>query len=122
MIMLPLVLPAVQQRIINFTCNTQLNFKTDFMKAISIKITTTILVAFITIICVLDSCVASKAVAAKSGAQLWAENCQRCHNTPSPSTFGPEQWKTVGMHMQTRALITNAERDKIVTFLQQSNY
>ena len=64
-------------------------------------------------------CKASQQVSAKSGAQLWAENCQRCHNTPSPSTFSPEQWETVGMHMQTRALLTNEERDKIVSFLKQ---
>ena len=66
-----------------------------------------------------NGCVESKKVAAKSGAQLWAENCQRCHNTPSPSTFSPEQWETVGMHMQTRALITTQEREKIVAFLKQ---
>jgi cytochrome c2 len=67
----------------------------------------------------LHSCKASQAVAAKSGAQLWAENCQRCHNTPSPSTFSPEQWQTIGMHMQTRSLITEDEKKKIIAFLQQ---
>ncbi|MFL5787719.1 MAG: c-type cytochrome, partial [Flavisolibacter sp.] len=56
---------------------------------------------------------------AKSGAQLWAENCQRCHNTPPPNTFSQEQWETVGLHMQSRALITDTERDKIVAFLKQ---
>jgi hypothetical protein len=66
------------------------------------------------------SCVASQKVAGKSGAQLWAENCQHCHNTPSPGSFSPDQWETIGMHMQTRALITEDERNKIVTFLQQS--
>lgn len=64
-------------------------------------------------------CKASEAVTSKSGAQLWGENCRRCHNAPDPNTFSPEQWKTVGMHMQTRALLTNEERDKIVAFLQQ---
>ena len=67
----------------------------------------------------LNSCTASKKIEAKSGAQLWAENCQRCHNTPSPSSFSPEQWETIGMHMQTRGLITDKERDKIVAFLKQ---
>lgn len=67
----------------------------------------------------LNSCVESQKVAAKTGAQLWAENCQRCHNTPSPNTFSHEQWITIGMHMQTRAQITNTERDKIVAFLTQ---
>ncbi|NIM36576.1 MAG: cytochrome c, partial [Hydrotalea flava] len=49
-----------------------------------------------------------------------AENCQRCHNTPSPVSFSAEQWETIGMHMQTRALITQAEREKIVAFLKSS--
>jgi hypothetical protein len=65
-------------------------------------------------------CAPSKAVAAKSGVQLWSENCQRCHNTPSPITFSSEQWETIGMHMQTRALITQAEREKIVDFLKSN--
>jgi cytochrome c2 len=69
----------------------------------------------------LNSCTASQKISMKSGAQLWAENCQRCHNTPSPSTFSPEQWETVGMHMQSRALLTNTERDKIVDFLKSAN-
>jgi cytochrome c2 len=92
------------------------------MKKLSIKrISSNILLLFsgITIITVIYSCKASQKVAAKSGAQLWAENCQRCHNTPSPSTFSPEQWETIGMHMQTRALITDDERKKIVDFLKQ---
>lgn len=65
----------------------------------------------------ISGCFTSEKVAAKSGAQLWAENCSRCHNTPSPDAFSSEQWKTVGMHMQTRAQLTDAERDKIVAFL-----
>ena len=70
----------------------------------------------------INGCVESKAVAAKSGAQLWAENCQRCHNTPSPTSFSSEQWKTIGMHMQTRAMITNNEKNKIVEFLQSTSH
>ncbi len=65
-----------------------------------------------------QGCAPTNAVAAKTGVQLWGENCQRCHNTPSPSTFSPEQWETVGMHMQTRALITQDEKNKIVDFLK----
>ena len=66
------------------------------------------------------SCKESQKVADKSGAQLWAENCQRCHNAPSANTFFREKWKIIGMHMQTRALLTNEERDKIITFLQSN--
>ena len=67
----------------------------------------------------ITGCKVSEAVTSKSGAQLWGENCRRCHNAPDPNTFSPEQWTTVGMHMQSRALLTNEERDKIVAFLQQ---
>ena len=91
------------------------------MKIINIKnLTGTLLTAFgIMVMLSLNGCFTSKAVAAKTGVQLWSENCQRCHNTPSPSTFSHEQWETIGMHMQTRALITDVEKDKIVKFLQQ---
>jgi nitrate/TMAO reductase-like tetraheme cytochrome c subunit len=68
---------------------------------------------------ILNSCTASKKISMKSGAQLWSENCQRCHNTPSPSTFTAEQWETIGMHMQSRALLTEVEKNKIVEFLKQ---
>ena len=70
-------------------------------------------------IVIMNSCVESQKVAAKSGAQLWAENCQRCHNTPSPNTFSHDQWVTVGMHMQTRAQLTEKEKEKIISFLTQ---
>lgn len=86
-------------------------------KNISILIAT--LFSATTFIAMMDSCKPSQKVAAKTGVQLWAENCQRCHNTPSPNTFSPEQWETIGMHMQTRALITEDERKKIVAFLKQ---
>ncbi|MFI5153489.1 MAG: c-type cytochrome [Chitinophagales bacterium] len=72
-----------------------------------------------TFFALLGSCSASQKIVAKTGAQLWAENCQRCHNTPSPSTFSHDQWEVVGMHMQTRALLTDTERDKIIAFLKQ---
>jgi len=91
------------------------------MKTTKIKKTTWVAIASLGILIavILNSCMESKMVAAKSGAQLWAENCQRCHNTPSPSTFSHEEWVTVGMHMQTRAQLTAMEREKIVAFLQQ---
>lgn len=79
-----------------------------------------ILISLVTFtIVIFDSCTASQKVQSKSGAQLWAENCQRCHNIPSPSTFSPEKWETIGMHMQSRSMITDKERDKIVAFLKQ---
>jgi cytochrome c2 len=78
------------------------------------------MLSIFTLIFTLGACVTNQKIAVKSGAQLWAENCQHCHNTPPPNTFSPEQWETIGMHMETRALITHAERVKIVDFLKQA--
>jgi hypothetical protein len=91
------------------------------MKIINIKKLSIISILGLAIIIALTitGCKASQVVSNKSGAQLWAENCQRCHNTPSPSTFSPDQWETVGLHMQSRSLITDEERSKIVGFLKQ---
>jgi hypothetical protein len=91
------------------------------MKNIIIKRMTIVMVAVgaIALVTTINGCKASQAVLDKSGAQLWGENCRRCHNAPDPSTFTPEHWVTIGMHMQSRALLTNQERDKIVEFLKQ---
>ena len=91
------------------------------MKAIFNKKITFIIIGLMGIASAITiaGCKTSEAIASKSGAQLWGENCRRCHNAPDPNTYSPEQWKTVGMHMQSRALLTNEERDKIVAFLAQ---
>jgi len=91
------------------------------MRTYNIKYTTWAIIAVtgILLIVIMNSCVESQQVRAKTGVKLWAENCQRCHNTPTPNTFSHEQWITIGMHMQTRAQITDTERDKIVAFLTQ---
>jgi hypothetical protein len=54
----------------------------------------------------------------KSGAQLWAENCVRCHNIRSPSNYSPAQWEVVMMHMRVRANLTPNEHKKILDFLK----
>src|SRR6266550_4251176 len=56
--------------------------------------------------------------AEKSGAQLWAENCVRCHNIRSPSNYSPAQWEVVMMHMRVRANLTPQEHKKILAFLK----
>ena len=54
----------------------------------------------------------------KAGAQLWAENCNRCHNIRSPSNYSPAQWEVVMMHMRVRANLTPEEHKKILEFLK----
>ncbi|HZL36288.1 MAG TPA: hypothetical protein VFC78_13300 [Tepidisphaeraceae bacterium] len=57
----------------------------------------------------------------KTGAQLWAENCARCHNMRSPQSFSSAQWQTIVMHMRSRADLTGPETRKITAFLQASH-
>jgi len=54
----------------------------------------------------------------KSGAQLWVENCVRCHNIRSPSNYSPAQWDVVMMHMRVRANLKPEEHKKILEFLK----
>jgi hypothetical protein len=54
----------------------------------------------------------------KGGAQLWADNCQRCHNTRSPSSYNDAQWEVAMMHMRVRANLTPEEHKKILEFLK----
>jgi cytochrome c1 len=66
-------------------------------------------------------CATSNAVHEKMGAQLWSENCNRCHNIPSPVDFTDEKWTKIGMHMKIRANMTDEEIKKIIEFIQSAN-
>jgi hypothetical protein len=57
----------------------------------------------------------------KGGAELWAENCIRCHNIRSPSSYSPAQWEVVMMHMRIRANLTPEEQKKILEFLKSGS-
>lgn len=67
------------------------------------------------------SCKQSEAISQKTGAQIWGENCIRCHNAADPSTFSDVEWDVAAMHMQIRANLTPEETKKVIHFLQQSN-
>ncbi len=70
------------------------------------------------IIAFADQCAPSKNILEESGAQLWGENCNRCHNAPPKDHYNKDQWEVVGLHMQVRANLTNQEVDKIIGFLK----
>jgi cytochrome c5 len=57
---------------------------------------------------------------AKGGAQLWAENCARCHNMRSPSSYSAAEWEVVMFHMRVRANLTPEEHQKILEFLKSA--
>ena len=64
---------------------------------------------------------AAQASSSASGAQLWAENCSRCHNIRPPQSYSDAQWEAVVMHMRLRANLTGVEQRKITEFLQASH-
>lgn len=66
----------------------------------------------------LNSCAPTKEIAEKSGAQLWGENCNRCHTAPSQDQYSKDQWGIIGNHMKLKAGITNDEMIKIVAYLK----
>ena len=57
----------------------------------------------------------------KGGAQLWAENCQRCHNLRAPNSYSPAQWDVAMLHMRIRANLTPGQTQKILDFLKSSS-
>jgi hypothetical protein len=57
----------------------------------------------------------------KGGAELWAENCNRCHNARPPEYYSDAQWDTIVHHMRLRANLTGEEARTIATFLKASN-
>jgi len=61
------------------------------------------------------------AASEKSGAELWAQNCQRCHNTPPPNAYSDDQWDVVLNHMRVRAHLSAREAEQIVKFLKLAN-
>lgn len=58
------------------------------------------------------------ATTAPGGAQLWAENCARCHNMRSPDNYSSKEWGIIMIHMRIRSNITGAEYRAIRAFLE----
>ncbi len=60
-------------------------------------------------------------LAITGGAQLWAENCIRCHNVRNPASLSDRQWEIVLHHMRVRANLTAEEHELILEFLKAAN-
>src|SRR5947207_14650581 len=54
----------------------------------------------------------------KRGAQLWADNCNRCHNIRAPSNYSAAQRGVIMMHMLIRANLAPEEQQKIPDLLK----
>ena len=57
----------------------------------------------------------------ESGAQIWAENCMRCHQLRSPSQYTPAQWGIIMQYMRLRAGLTGTQEKKVLAFLQSAS-
>ena len=84
-----------------------------------IIIITTIIISIVIASVMMNGCASTK-LAEKGGAELWSENCIRCHSTPPPNAFTKEQWETISMHMRVRASLTDDETKKITEFIQSA--
>lgn len=63
----------------------------------------------------------SAAPAEKGGAELWAENCMRCHNLRPPTQFSNNEWQIIMHHMRIRADLTGKQQQAILQFIQSAN-
>ena len=63
----------------------------------------------------------ASAASGKGGAQLWAENCSRCHWVRPPQSFSDSQWEIIVHHMRLRANLTGPEAKAIADFLKASD-
>lgn len=57
----------------------------------------------------------------KGGAELWSENCIRCHNSRSPSEHSDGEWDTIVLHMRVRANLGADDAQAIAEFLKSAN-
>lgn len=58
------------------------------------------------------------AMTASNGAEVWAQNCRRCHNLRPPDEFSYAQWDVIVHHMRVRANLTADETRAILAFLK----
>lgn len=56
-----------------------------------------------------------------TGAELYAIHCNRCHAERYPTERTDAQWKTIMLHMQTRAQLPGKDAKAILKYLQQDN-
>lgn len=58
---------------------------------------------------------------AVGGAQLWADNCARCHNMRPSDQYGDKEWGVIMLHMRVRSNITGPEYRAVRAFLQSGH-
>jgi mono/diheme cytochrome c family protein len=56
-----------------------------------------------------------------TGEQLYAINCNRCHAERYATERTDAQWKTIMLHMRTRAQIPADDAKAVLKYLQENN-
>lgn len=56
----------------------------------------------------------------RTGAELYTMRCGQCHVERYPTERTGAQWKTIMLHMRTRASLTGEDAKKILKYLQES--
>ena len=57
----------------------------------------------------------------KGRAQIWSENCMRCHNMRPPDWYSDAEWDLAMQHMRVRGYLTGQQQKEILELLQASN-
>lgn len=66
---------------------------------------------------VLSLVLPSETLAQRSGVEIWAANCGRCHILQPTNKYNAKDWRSVGVHMGIYARLTSAETEAVIAFL-----
>ena len=58
------------------------------------------------------------ALARRGRTQMWADNCNRCHNARPASWYSRREWEVAMHHMQVRGYLTGEETRGITEFFR----
>lgn len=58
--------------------------------------------------------------AQRSGVEIWAQSCGRCHRPQPASRYTAERWETIVAQMRIYARLTDDEANAVLEFLQGS--
>lgn len=56
--------------------------------------------------------------AQRSGVEIWANTCGRCHTAQPPIRYTAKDWNSIGTHMIVTARLTTAQGEAVLEFLR----
>ncbi len=57
----------------------------------------------------------------ETGAEIWAQNCMRCHQLRSPAQYNAAEWSVIIQYMRLKAGLTGVQAKKVLAFLQSAS-